>query len=130
LCLFAKEILNAISPNNKYSISVFSYDEMKKNIPNIEISKEYIVLIKGQYNQAIVKSLPSFLGKKVSFFDDMFYWEEGDDVEFQNCAKQVNVVVENQLPAPKSETYMPNWLDDYVFNTLNARYNPDHVRHE
>lgn len=130
LCLFAKEILNAISPNNKYSISVFSYDEMKKNIPNIEISKEYIVLIKGQYNQAIVKSLPSFLGKKVSFFDDMFYWEEGDDVEFQNCAKQVNVVVENQLSAPKSETYMPNWLDDYVFNTLNARYNPDHVRHE
>lgn len=75
-----------------------------------------------------IKKLQSFLGKTIFETDDNIYWFEG------NRIVEIELIEKGTLTEPtvqkveylKTKTALPAWLDDFVFNQLNAEYAPDY----
>lgn len=134
LAKFAREIVQTLCPNNELSVSVFRHDEVSTYIPSIKMKRDFLVLIQGKIPEGLSNTLPVFLGKHVHVFDQMLYWEEGDTIS----KVESDHYPESEIRQPESRDMinvsatsdMPHWLDNYIFNLLDARYKPDHVRHE
>lgn len=78
------------------------------------------------------KRLQSFIGKNLFVFENHLYWFEGDSMK---TTKQVeiekpNEVAEENVDYLKTDTRLPSFLDDLIFNQLNAEYAPNFQRFE
>lgn len=59
-----------------------------------------------------------------------FFWQSGDyitPIHPYNIKQEENAL---EAPSTTLASDLPEWLDNYIFNILNAKYSPDHVRFE
>lgn len=76
--------------------------------------------------------LQAFIGKSLFAFENHLYWFEGDNIK---TIEQVEIVPppaieEEKVDYLKTDTRLPAFLDDFIFNQLNAEYAPDFQRFE
>lgn len=80
------------------------------------------------------KKLQGFLGKKLYQLKNIVYWFEGEQIieieksELEFKPYSEDNLIEEKFEYLKTETSLPSWLDDFIFNKLNAEYAPNFER--
>ena len=73
--------------------------------------------------------LQKFLGKELYQLENNIYWFEGEQtVKPVEPLKIEEDSIETNFDCLKTNTSLPPWLDDFIFNQLNAEYAPDFQR--
>lgn len=130
-----KHVLNILS-TLKLEESFEVYDCNIDDIPNwakhIQITHEYLIIVKESSN---IEKLQKFLQREVYQNENGIYWFDGDRITTVNSTKKEEVKScpiesENIIDYLKTETRLPKWLDDYIFDDLKAEYCPDFKRFE
>ena len=101
-------------------------------VKQIQITHEYLILIKELTDGKI---LQKFLQREVYKNEYGIYWFDGDRII--DNSQEINIEADNLSNTPeividylKTETRLPKWLDDYIFDDLKAEYAPDFNRFE
>lgn len=111
------EILPAIFENiHHYNYEQIVVLELNENIPQLE---EKVVRFSKLLSKPIEQEIT---GNKI-----FLYWFEGlQNDMYDDGAKRKSKLVDIQIIEKiKSETRLPKWLDNYIFHSLQAKYEPD-----
>jgi SAM-dependent methyltransferase len=81
------------------------------------------------------KKLQNFLGKELYQLENIVYWFDGEKIaEIEKTELELPETeieespIETKFECLKTKTSLPSWLDDFIFNQLNALYAPDFER--
>ena len=130
-----KHVLNILS-TLKLEETFEVYDCNIDDIPNwakhIQITHEYLIIVKESSN---IEKLQKFLQREVYQNENGIYWFDGDRITTVNSTKieevkSCPIQSENIIDYLKTETRLPKWLDDYIFDDLKAEYSPNFKRFE
>ncbi|MBT4339996.1 MAG: class I SAM-dependent methyltransferase [Bacteroidetes bacterium] len=134
-----KHIISFLSLIFKGDNLYFEIDFYKKlsNLPNcleIDILENFDSLIVVSTKNVIpnsetkIEKLSSLISKKVVLKvtkdNSYFYWLESIPDELVND-NEVELLPNKSIEKIKSETRLPKWLDKFIFENLNAKYEPD-----
>lgn len=135
---FAREVVSGVGGGEMVDVEVGYSRNVMREMPGVELSKEFVVMLRGDWSGGFVRALSRFLHKRVSVFEDVVYWEEGDtlngDGEKRESEKKNGNIVDNRETLRGGEFDgkwnggLPGWLDEFIFGQLGARYAPDHER--
>lgn len=83
-----------------------------------------------------INEIKIFIGKDIYVHNDnVLYWYEGDYIEPKMKKTEdsldkhsISVDKKKMSIALKTDTRLPVWLDDFIFNSLNAQYAPNYER--
>ncbi|MDL2315304.1 class I SAM-dependent methyltransferase, partial [Bacteroidales bacterium OttesenSCG-928-C19] len=95
-------------------------DTLPEWTKQIQLTHEFLIFCKV-FNEW--QKLQSFIGKDISVFEDYIYWFDGDKIIEQE--EKADDETEQGIDFLKKETRLPTYLDDFIFNQLNAEYAPD-----
>ena len=108
------------------------YDCME-SVPDVDfdIAERYLVKVMIEPNPENTRMLGGFLrSKDIYSGEDCLYWTIGEEIE-PIKAKHVEVrEVDTGLAFRQSSTILAPWLDAFIFNTLEASYDPRYQRFE
>src|SRR5690554_3716276 len=123
-----KNIFDSLGINSPFEVYDCNIDTLPEWTKNIELTNEFIVCCK---DFLIQDRLQVFTGKKSFENGNQFYWFEGDSISTINLITENDLNFEiNKIEFLKTETRLPAFLDDFIFNRLNAIYAPDFQRFE
>jgi hypothetical protein len=123
-----KDIFDSLGFDSTFEVYDCNIDTLPEWTKNIELTNEFIVCCK---DFLIQDRLQVFTGKKTFKNGNQFYWFEGDRISIINTITENESNVEiNKIEFLKTETRLPTFLDDFIFNRLNAIYAPDFQRFE
>lgn len=113
--------------NLPYEVYECRVDTLPEWTNHVSLAYEFLICCKQ--NQYIDK-LKKFLGKEIYQFEDKIYWFDGDKLIGLNQTeiKQFEDTDEITIDYLKTETCLPAWLDEFIFNQLNAEYAPDYQK--
>lgn len=113
--------------NLPYEVYECRVDTLPEWTNHVSLAYEFLICCKQ--NQYIDK-LKKFLGKEIYQFEDKIYWFDGDKLIGLNQTeiKQFEDTDETTIDYLKTETCLPAWLDEFIFNQLNAEYAPDYQK--
>jgi hypothetical protein len=138
---FTKSILSAIHKNYDYSIELYDTNKFIKvaNPSNGNFSKSNVIVVYSEGIDSISGKLSKFIGKDVMALNsNSIYWELGTEISpiihqaslpIQQPSKDDAQSTQRVL-FRKSRTVLPHWLDRYIFESLGAKYSPEHTRYE
>ena len=138
---FTKSILSAIHKNYDYSIELYDTNKFIKvaNPSNGNFSKSNVIVVYSEGIDSISGKLSKFIGKDVMALNsNSIYWELGTEISpiihqaslpIQQPSKDDAQSTQSVL-FRKSRTVLPHWLDRYIFESLGAKYSPEHTRYE
>ncbi|WP_430812843.1 MULTISPECIES: hypothetical protein [unclassified Carboxylicivirga] len=99
---------------------------------------EYVCIIYLESNHLLTTakdSLHQMLGKPVfTNANHTLYWFEGDNLATQNISEielnDLSLPEEDKIEVEKlkTDTRLPQWLDNYIFDVLEAQFSPDFER--
>ena len=97
---------------------------------HIQLTHDFLIC--SESNLYTVK-LQQFLGKRIFQLNEKIYWFDGEMIidseqPTMEVAKNVESHAEVAADGLKTETYLPNWLDDFIFNNMGAEYAPNFQR--
>ena len=109
---------------------------------NLLMTHTYTILIDFSKIPKIIDEaqikISSFIGKKICTYKDnihtCIYWGEGEPLNLsktQHQCKNSKIredIKTNEIDWLKTDTTLPKWLDNLLFDTLNARYSPNWQR--
>lgn len=129
---FSIQILSAVLKDNKLDVNIMRYANFCKLFPIFApaINQEHIIIAEGDYTEDERLRLQRFLKKEVfAISEKMFCWQMGEYIE----GKSLHIAVTTPIAVeciPKSVTYsdFPKWLDKLIYDELNAKFAPDHVK--
>ena len=78
-----------------------------------------------------MEQISKFIGKKIEICGDMMYWYDGEPIKsnsINSIESSDNLCNYKNNKTLKTSTRLPYWLDDYIFNCLNAEYSPDYSK--
>lgn len=137
-----------LGPEAAAAVSISAHPAGDDLPGHISATHEYMIVVDFSQAPALlpdaIQRLSSFLGKTVVAQEDnppaCLYWGEGDPLACAPIAPTSSSVALPVAPAVaspyasvewmKSDTVLPNWLDEVLFDTLGARHEPDWQRYE
>lgn len=138
---FTKSILSAIHKNYDYSIELYDTNDFIKavNLSNAHFTKSNVIVVYSEGIDSISGKLSKFIGKDVMALNsNSIYWELG--TEISPITHQASLPIQQpskddaqstqKVLFRKSRTVLPHWLDRYIFESLGAKYSPEHTRYE
>ncbi len=109
------------------------YDCKNDILPNwteqLQLTHEFLICCDSTVD---IKRLQSFLGKPIYMIGNHIYWFEGNgrnEIELTDSDISINNSEDN-IDYLKTRTVLPAWLDDFIFDQLNAEYEPDFKRYD
>lgn len=126
------EIFSALEITENFEVFDCENDVMPEWTNRMSLTHEFLICC-GQLSDK--EKLQNFLGKKLYQLENYVYWFDGEQIaeivkselelsEIQNEEKPI----ETKFDCLKTKTSLPSWLDDFIFNQLNAKYAPDFER--
>jgi SAM-dependent methyltransferase len=94
----------------------------------IQLTHEFLVLCE---QTPFREKIQRFLGKEIFEHEGHLYWFEGDRTT-PSCPSEMgpSIITRESIDYLKTETALPGWLDDFIYNDLGAEYAPDFQRFE
>ena len=117
-------IQQAVMPGVPYL--VFDCTESMPNV-DFDVSERYLIRVLTDPFEANAKSLSSFLHRKVSLGLNCLYWTFGERIETIKHSSE-DRPTESGLIFRNSSTILAPWLDSYIFDKLDASYDPRYKR--
>lgn len=124
-----KEIFNSLGQTAPFEVFDCYNDTLPEWTKNIQLTHEFIVFCQ---DLSLKQRLQVFTGKNIFENGKYLYWFEGDkifeaeslpNIEFQKLE-------EEKIQYLKTDTRLPAFIDDFIFNHLKAIYAPDFQRFE
>ncbi len=127
-----KDILSTLKLEESFEVYECNNDDIPNWAKYIQITHEYLIIVKESSN---IEKLQKFIQREVYQNENGIFWFDGDRIERINSTKDEKVKIypiesENIIEYLKTETRLPKWLDDYIFDDLEAEYCPDFKRFE
>lgn len=124
---YVSDILTSLNITTPFEVFECKVDILPEWTKQIQITHEYLICC----GEIIEKNrLQSFIGKSILEYNNTVFWYEGDfilerdKVEFEFLYDKP----QKEIDYLKTETRLPTFLDDFIFNQLNAKYAPDYNR--
>jgi len=124
-----EEIFNSLGLTVSFEVFDCCHDTLPKWTKDIQLSHEFIVCCE---DISLKQKLQVFIGKTIFENGKYIYWFEGDRFiePDSSSAMEQNIVKEEKIEYLKTDTRLPAYIDDFIFNQLNAIYAPDFQRFE
>lgn len=118
------EILTSLKIKTPFEVYNCIVDSLPLWTKQIQITHEYLVSCGSILEK---DRLQRFIGKNISSINEINYWFEGDIIlEIEENEYDIQGInQEDKIDCLKTETRLPSFLDDLIFNHLNAEYAPD-----
>lgn len=123
-----KDIFNSLGIIIPFELYDCKFDILPDWARNIKLSNEYFVCCQ---DLTISNRLQLFTGKNISENGTYIYWFEGNGIlnSENNIENNLSDEIKNQsVEYLKTKTRLPVFIDDLIFNKLNAIYAPDFQR--
>lgn len=123
-----KDIFNSLGITSPFEVYDCNTDILPEWTKNIELRTEYFVCCQ---DLSIRKRLQVFTGKSIFENGSHFYWFEGDSLSTIVTITEnelTDEIVTEKVEYLKTKTRLPVFLDDFIFNKLNAIYAPNFQR--
>ena len=123
------EILTILQIDSSFVVYDCKVDVLPDWTSQIQLTHEYLIFCEEIIEK---EKLKRFIGKDIFSINGYSYWFEGDIIlEIKNDENEIlNLNQDEQIEFLKTETRLPSFLDDLIFNQLNAEYSPDFKRFE
>lgn len=123
------EIFNSLGLTDSFEVFDCCHDKLPQWTKDIQLTHEFIVSCK---NNSLKQRLQVFIGKNILEKEEHLYWFEGEQiVEPDSYPINEQYKIENEkIEYLKTDTRLPAYIDDFIFNHLNAIYAPDFQRFE
>jgi len=123
-----KEIFNSLKITVPFQVFDCNVDILPKWTTNIQLTNEFFVCCQ---DLSLKQRLQVFTGRNIFENGKYIYWFEGERILTieQPEKNEIKTNIKNEsIDYLKTETRLPNFLDDLIFNHLNAIYAPDFER--
>ena len=117
-------IQQAVMPGVPYL--VFDCTESMPSV-DFDVSERYLIRVLTEPFEANAESLSSFLHRKVSLGLNCLYWTFGERIKTIRHSSE-DRPSESGLIFRNSSTILAPWLDSYIFDKLEASYDPRYRR--
>lgn len=123
------EILTILQIDSPFVVYDCNVDILPEWTNQIQLTHEYLIFCKEIIEN---QKLKRFIGKDIFTINGNSYWFEGDMIlEIRNDENEIlNIKQDEKVDFLKTDTRLPSFLDDLIFNQLNAEYSPDFKRFE
>lgn len=125
------EVLSALQIVGHFEVFDCRVDVMPEWANQIPITHEFLISFDQLSNR---EKLSAFLQKEIFKNGDRLYWFDGKKFEkevYQDTfSNDLCVPPSVEIEYLKTETRLPQWLDNLIFNELKAEYAPDFRRFE
>lgn len=124
-----KEIFNSLGKTVPFEVCDCYNDTLPDWTNNIQLTHEFIVFCQ---DLSLKQRLQVFTGKNIFENGKYLYWFEGDKIFEDECLPNIEIakIKEEKIEYLKTDTRLPSFIDDFIFNHLNAIYAPDFQRFE
>lgn len=125
-----KQIFEVLQIYAEYFVYDSAIDVLPNWLQNLPLTHEYVVYCKANFEK---DRLQEFIHKDIFKAGNWYYWFEGEkkkDAEQQPDNSIVELLPPHPRESLKTKTRLPSWLDNFIFNTLQAEYAPDFQRFE
>lgn len=132
----SKQLINAVLRDSGMEVNVMLHDNFCLEFPLMasNINQEYVIVAAGDCSEEERQHLQRFLKKEVYVISEKkICWQMGDYVENRKTEMvAISFNGQNRIPSFDSpQIYsLPKWIDDLIFEELNAEYAPDHIKFE
>lgn len=130
-------ILSSLYSDTETHISFALMDctskETQRRFSNLTLTHNYIILIETSVNLNKLKSVFKIDFHQLSIDPNSIYWFEGEELSTPIKAHTNDTIPNNYTPITKeisSHTTLPEYLDSFIFDELEAIYEPDFKRFE
>jgi len=123
-----KDIFNSLGITVPFEVYDCKIDILPDWAKNVELTNEYFACCK---DLTIRKRLQVFTGKNIFENGNHIYWFEGDGILTTETIIEDEIIDELERQSVeylKTKTRLPVFVDDFIFNKLNAIYAPDFQR--
>ena len=132
-------ILPVLGLSSDYKLMVVRYNDFEKimDLP-LSFKSEYVAILQTENADSYIPILKRLFNKDVlSLSSGVIVWGEGDfELESFPTLKEKISIKSCPIPDGKAIPYggvspeikLPSWLDDYIFKSLNAKYQPSYTR--
>ncbi len=124
-----KEIFNSLGHSDSFEVFDCCHDSLPKWTKDIQLTHEFIVCCQ---DNSLKQRLQVFIGKSIFENGKYLYWFEGEQIIEPNSVllNEQYIVGDEKIEYLKTDTRLPAYIDDLIFNRLNAVYAPDFQRFE
>jgi len=129
LTIHIEEIFNSLGISDSFEVFDCYHDILPKWTKDIQLTHEFIVCC--QVN-SLKQRLQVFTGKSIFENGKFLYWFEGEQIIEPDSVliNEHNMVENEEVVYLKTDTRLPAYIDEFIFNQLNAAYAPDFQRFE
>lgn len=123
------EILKILQIDTPFVVYNCTFDSLPEWTNKIQLTHEYLICCEVFLEK---EKLQRFIGKHIYTINEHSYWFEGDIIlEIEDDENEILILNhDEEIDTLKTETRLPSFLDDLIFNQLNAEYSPDFKRFE
>lgn len=124
-----EEIFNSLGLSVSFEVFDCCHDKLPKWTKGIQLTHEFIVCYQ---DISLKQRLQVFIGKTIFENGKYLYWFEGEriiDTDNSSVNKE-DKIEDEKIEYLKTDTRLPAYIDDFIFNQLNAVYAPDFQRFE
>ena len=125
-------IFSALQITESFEVFECESDVLPEWANRVSLTHEFLICC-GQLSGK--EKLQNFLGKKLYQFENFVYWFDGGQIaEIEKSELGLSEIqneedpIETKFECLKTKTSLPSWLDNFIFNQLNAEYAPDFER--
>ncbi len=123
------EIFNSLGLTDSFEVFECCHDKLPQWTKDIQLTHEFIVCCQ---NNSLKQRLQVFIGKNILEKGKHLYWFEGEQIiEPDSFPINEQYKIDNEkIEYLKTDTRLPAYIDNFIFNHLNAIYAPDFQRFE
>lgn len=124
-----EEIFNSLGLSDSFEVFDCCHDTLPKWTKEIQLTHEFIVCCQ---DISLKQRLQLFIGKNIFENRKYLYWFEGERIiELDSSSVKEEYKIEDEkIEYLKTDTRLPAYIDDFIFNQLKAIYAPDFQRFE
>ncbi|MFW5871629.1 MAG: hypothetical protein ACOCUT_00835 [bacterium] len=124
-----EEIFNSLDNSDSFEVFDCCHDTLPKWTKDIQLTHEYIVCCQ---DNSLKQRLQLFIGKTIFENGNYLYWFDGERIIEPDSypVNEQHQIEDEKIEYLKTDTRLPTYIDDFIFNQLNAIYAPDFQRFE
>lgn len=132
---YAVQIVSAVWGKTNFEINAFNHLDFSTYFKEFAplVKRDSIIIIEGNFSEDEKCHLQRFLNKELfTISDTSFFWQSGDYI-YNYSYEHIDIedkALNEKINDSKSGFTLPDWIDDFIFTKLGAKYSPDHIRFE
>lgn len=123
------EIFSTLQITSLFEVFECKSDVMPEWTNHIQLTHEFLICCDCFSNS---EKLQKFLSKNIYQHGSYTYWFDGDKIIKERLEEEFlefsDNLTDTKIDYLKTETRLPQWLDNFLFNYLKAEYAPDFQR--